>query len=250
MNEVEAKLVLSNYTLGEPPVDDSRFDEALKVAEADPELMAWWNRAKENDAVIQGRLRSFEPPPDLRAALGASMENASKKRYFRRTLTRYLALAASLVVVTGIYFQFIVDRSDEYTGPLVDRAFNYSFDGPRLKYFNKDTTKITDWLVGQNFDLPPQLPPRFLAQEGIGCRPLNWSDSMVAIICVDAEVVYHLFVAKGEEFEEVNLSDTFEYEKRKAGWTVSKWESQGHVFVLTAKASQERMDSMLAEYSP
>ena len=52
MNEVEAKLVLSNYTLGEPPVDDSRFDEALKVAEADPELMAWWNRAKENDAVI------------------------------------------------------------------------------------------------------------------------------------------------------------------------------------------------------
>lgn len=34
---------------------------------------------------------------------------------------------------------------------------------------------------------------------------------MVALICVDAEVVYHLFVAKGEEFEEVNLSDKFEY---------------------------------------
>jgi len=34
------------------------------------------------------------------------------------------------------------------------------------------------------------------------------------MICVHAEVVYHLFVAKGEEFEEVNLSDTFEYEKR------------------------------------
>ena len=72
----------------------------------------------------------------------------------------------------------------------------------------------------------------------------------MAMICVHAEVVYRLFVAKGEEFEEVNLSDTFEYEKRKPSWTVSKWESQGHVFVLTAKASQERMESMLAEYSP
>ena len=122
---------------------------------------------------VKGRLRSFESPLELRAALGASMENASKKRYFCRTFTRYLALAVSLVVVTGIYFQFLVDRSDEYTGPLLDRAFNYSFDGPTLKYFNKSTAKITEWLVEQNFDLPPQLPPRFLAQEGIGCRPLN-----------------------------------------------------------------------------
>lgn len=250
MNKVEAKLVLANHTLGEPPVGDTRFDEALEIAKADPELMAWWNRAKENDAVIQGRLQDFEPPSDLRAALGASMENASKWRNRRRSITRYMALAASLVIIVSVYFQFIVDNSDEYTGPLVDRAFNYSFDGPRLEYFNKDTTRITDWLEEQDFDLPPQLPPRFLAQKGIGCRPLNWSDSKVAIICVDAEVVYHLFVAKGEEFEEVNLSDTFEYEKRKAGWTVSKWESQGHVFVLTAKASQERMESMLAEYRP
>ncbi len=250
MNKVEAKLVLANYTLGEPPADDPRFDEALELAKGDPELMAWWNRAKENDVVIKERFQSFEPPSDLRTALGASMENASKWQSRRRSITRYLALAASLVIATTIYFQFIVDRSDEYSGPLVDRAFNYSFDGPRLKYFNKDTTKITDWLGEQNFELPDQLPPKFLAQKGIGCRPLNWSDSKVAIICVDAEVVYHLFVAKGEEFENVNLSDTFEYEKRQAGWTVSKWESQGHVFVLTAKASQERLASMLAEYTP
>lgn len=250
MNKVEAKLVLSNYTLEEVPLDNPRFGEAIELAKGDPELMAWWNRAKENDAVIKEKLQGFEPPSDLRAALRASLESASKRQSRRRLFTRYLALAASVAIVASIYFQFIVDRSDEYSGPLVERAFNYSFDGPRLKYFNKDTTKITDWLEQQDFKLPPQLPPRFLAQEGIGCRPLNWSDSKVAIICVDAEVVYHLFVAKGEEFNNVNLSDTFEYEKKKAGWTVSKWESQGHIFVLTAKASQENMESMLAEYTP
>ena len=65
------------------------------------------------------------------------------------------------------------------------------------------------------------------------------------ISCLDL-----LFVAQSEEFEDVDLSETFEYEKRKAGWTVSKWESQGHVFILTAKASQEKMESMLAEYTP
>ncbi len=250
MNKIEAKLVLSNYTLREPPEGDFRFDEALEIAKADPELMAWWEQCQRNDRLIQDRLREFAPPPDLRTGLQASMESVSKWQGRRRAFTRYFGIAASLAVLAGIYFQFVVDRSDEYTGPLVDRAFNYSYDGPRLKYFNKDTTKITDWLRDQNFELPSQLPPRFLAQKGIGCRPLNWSESKVAIICVDAEVVYHLFVAKGEDFADVNLSDTFEYEKRKAGWTVSKWQSQGHVFLLTAKASPEQMKSMLAGYSP
>ncbi len=250
MDKVEAKLILANYTLGETPIDDPRFDKASRMAEADPELMDWWKRAKQNDATIQGRLLEFKPPSDLRAALNASVESDSKWRTRRHWVMRGLALAASLVVAVNVYFKYIVDRSDEYTGPLVDRAFNYSFDGPRLSYLNSDTTKITDWLEEQNFDLPDQLPPRFLAQQGIGCRPLNWSDSKVAIICVDAEVVYHLFVAREGEFEKADLSDSFEYEQRKAGWTVSKWKSQGHLFVLTAKASQDRMQSMLAEYTP
>jgi len=93
-----------------------------------------------------------------------------------------------------------VDHGDFYEGPLVDRAFDYSLDGPHLKYFNEDVTKITVWLKAQNIDLPARLPERFLQQKGIGCRPLGWSGSKVAIICVDAGVVYHLFVAKEADF--------------------------------------------------
>jgi hypothetical protein len=250
MDKVEAKLVLANYTLGERPVDDPRFDEAWRIAEEDSELMAWWEREREEDSAVQEKLLQFEPPSDLKAALSASLENVRKGRTFQRKVFRYIALAASLAIMLSLYVEFAIDRSDEYTGPLVERAFNYSFDGPRLSYFNKDTTKITDWLVSQNFDVPDQLPPRFLAQEGIGCRPLNWGDGQVAIICVDAEVVYHLFVARQEDFTDVELASRPEFEPRKAGWTVSKWESGGHLFVLTAKANQDRLESMLAEYNP
>ena len=250
MNESEAKLILANYTLGDAPLDDARFYEAMKVAESDPELMSWWERAKERDSEIKGKLLQFEPPSDLKAALYASVEGVSKGKARHRSFMSYLAIAASLLLAFNLYYKYGIDRSDEYTGPLVERAFNYSFDGPRLSYFNKDTTKITDWLEEQDFELPKELPKRFLAQKGIGCRPLNWSDSKVAIICIDAEVVYHLFIARGEEFENVDLKKSFEFEPKKAGWTVSKWESGGHVFVLTAKASQESLESMLAEYTP
>jgi len=155
-----------------------------------------------------------------------------------------------VVLAVNIYFKFIVDRSDLYEGPFVDRAFDYSFDGPRLKYFNKDTTKITDWLKAQNFELPSRLPERFLQQEGIGCRPLDWSESKVAIICVDAGLVYHLFVAKETDFSEPQLSESPQFEERQAGWTVSKWKSEGHLFVLTAKANPDDLNQMLAGYRP
>ena len=250
MDKVEAKLILANYTLGERPKDDPRFDEAWLVAESDPDLMAWWERERSQDATVQEKLLQFEPPSDLKAALSASMESAAKGKAMRRTVFRYLALAASLVLAFNIYYRYGIDRSDEYTGPLVDRAFNYSFDGPWLSYFNEDTTKITDWLESQDFEVPEQLPPKFLAQTGIGCRPLNWSDSRVAIICVDAETVYHLFVARKDDFQDVELSSEIAFEPRKAGWTVSKWESGDHLFVLTAKANQDSLESMLAEYRP
>gem|GEM_PF-4168904 len=35
-------------------------------------------------------------------------------------------------------------------GPLDDGIVNSISDGPRLKYFTKKTTEITDWLVEQN----------------------------------------------------------------------------------------------------
>ncbi|OUW15688.1 MAG: hypothetical protein CBD18_08455 [Opitutales bacterium TMED158] len=250
MDKVEARLVLANYTLLERPENDPRFDEAWRIAESDPELMAWWERERSQDQAVQDTLLQLEPPSDLRAALSASMENAAKGKSIRRKAFRYLALAASVAIVLSLYIEFAVDRSDEYTGPLVERAFNYSFDGPRLSYFNKDTTKITDWLESQNFEVPDQLPPRFLAQEGIGCRPLNWGESQVAIICVDAEVVYHLFVARQDDYTDVEFASRPEFEPRKAGWTVSSWESEGHLFILTAKANQDRLESMLAEYTP
>lgn len=250
MDKEEAKLILANYTLVDPPKDDPLFQEALNAAERDASLMEWWIQAKKDDQRIRDGLKTYGPPPELRTALSSSMEGVAKQRSRRRTIVRYLALAASLTLAVNIYFKFIVDHSDSYSGPFVDRAFNYSFDGPRLKYFNKDTTKITDWLVSQNFDLPDELPERFLDQKGIGCRPLNWSDNKVAIICVNAGVVYHLFVTKEEDFSETQLTESIQFEERKAGWTVSKWKSQGHLFVLTAKANPDELGYMLAGYSP
>jgi len=104
--------------------------------------MEWWIRAKKGDQRFQEELKVNWPPTELRTALASSMEGVANLRNRRRTFVRYLALAASLVLAVNIYFKFIVDHGDFYEGPLVDRAFDYSLDGPRLKYFNEDVTKM------------------------------------------------------------------------------------------------------------
>lgn len=48
MNEIEAKVILANYPLGESPFDDPRFDEA-------------WRVAKSNQASMESMLAEYAP---------------------------------------------------------------------------------------------------------------------------------------------------------------------------------------------
>ncbi len=250
MDENEAKLILASYTLDNTPDDDSKFEQAIELAAANPELMSWWTRNQVEDQAIRDCLAHAPTPSDLRTSLLASLENATLPLWKRRSFAQGVAAAACLALSCIIYFQFIRDVSDGYTGPLADRAFNYSYDGPRLSYFNHNTSKLVDWLREQEFAVPENLPPALLEQEGIGCRPLNWSSNRVAIMCFNAETVYHLFIARSEDFLEFVADQGIDYQKRKKGWTVSKWKSDDYLFVLTAKSNPNQMSRYLASYTP
>ncbi len=250
MDKDEAKLILANCTLDNAPQGDAKFEEALRIAEKDTELKAWWESMQSTDRILQEKLHQAAVPSDLKSSLYASLEGTRNKRRSKRLLFRYLSLAASLLIATYVYFQYIVDYSDDYIGPLADRSFQYSFDGPRLSYFNKDTKMLTQWLEEQDFDLPDALPPKLLAQKGIGCRPLNWSEERVALICFKADTVYHLFIGMKDDFQDFDATPEIAFEGRKKGWTLSKWTSDDYVFVLTAQAKQSEMESFLAGYEP
>lgn len=250
MDENEATLILASYTLDNEPDDDSKFDEAVEAAKANPKLMSWWKQNQDEDRAIRDSLANAHVPTDLRASLLASLENKTVPFWKRPPFFQAIAVAACLALSCVVYFNFIVDKSDEYTGPLAERAFNYSFDGPRLSYLNKDTSKLVDWLEENEFEVPENLPPALLDQKGIGCRPLNWSEQRVAIMCFDAETVYHLFIARGDEFKDFEVNESFDFQDKKKGWTVSKWKSNDHVFVLAGKSTREQMSRYLASYNP
>lgn len=249
MDTAEAKFILSNYTLAPLPEGDPKVNAALDLLKTSPELANWWESARKSDQSIRAKLASFEPPADLRAALYATVENEPKSR-LRRRVMQFMALAACLALFFTVGLDLLIDRSDDYEGPLAERALEYSQDGPRLAFFNKDTQRIKDWLVEQKIDLPSSLPPKLLEQEGIGCRPLEWSENKVAIMCFNADAVYHLYVAKAQDFQDFEASNEIAFEQKNKGWTVSRWTSGEYALVLTAKTTQEEMSNMLANYTP
>lgn len=250
MDKHEAKLILSSYTLENEPANDARFNQAAKLAESDTELSEWWEEHKQGDALLRGKLAETTVPHDLRAALNESLHGQRQRRATFRQLRNYFAIAASFVLAGYVYFQYGIDRSDDYSGPLAQRAYDYSSDGPRLSYFNKDTQKIRNWLGESGIELPNNLPPKLLELEGIGCRPLNWSEERVAIMCFNADTVYHLFVGHQDEFESFDASKEIGYDQYSNGWAISKWKNDDYVFVLTAKTSTSNMASFLASYTP
>ncbi len=250
MTKHEAKLILSSYTLGNEPIEDASWQEAVSMTESDPELAAWWKSQKEEDRHIRDRLAESAVPSDLHSALRETLAGQERKRGGFARLRNWVAMAAAVALAGYVYLAFVVDRSDDYTGPLVERAYVYSKDGPRLSYFNRDTQSLRNWLMENDFDLPDNLPPRLLALEGIGCRPLDWSERRVAIMCFNAEEVYHLYIGYEQDFPNFKASEDIEYEERGSGWTISKWKQGEYVFVLNAKASIEALASKLASYTP
>ena len=250
MDKNEAKLILSNYTLGDTPAKDDRFDQALALTDSDPELASWWQRQKEGDAMVRDKLGAFDVPSDLRSALHETLSAGERRRRRISRLKTVFALAAGFTIAFLAYFQYGIDRSDNYKGPLAERAYQYSVDGPRLTYFDRDTQKLKDWLVANAFDLPDQLPPRLLELEGIGCRPLKWSTDRVALMCFNAETVYHLFIGYEKDFPNFNAPEEYAFEPKGDGWTVSKWKDKEFVLVLTAKTPVSVMSSYLSSYHP
>lgn len=250
MDKQEAKLILSSYTLRNEPDSDSKFEAAKQLAENDKELGEWWDAQKQADQELSSSLRGFEVPTDLRSALKMTIEDKERKRLRFAKARKWMSIAAVLTLCSYLFFEYGVDRSDDYTGTLAQMAFDYSVDGPRLSYFNEDTGSLKTWLNENGFDVPEQLPPNLLALEGIGCRPLNWSEEKVALMCFNADTVYHLFIGMEKDFPEFEASGEIGYAQKDNGWTLSKWKDKDYLFVLTAKATVADMSTLLASYDP
>jgi hypothetical protein len=69
MTNEEAKIILGAYRPGGEVPADPVFGAAMRQAERDPQLAAWFAHSQGLDAAMRVKLRELAPPPGLKESI-------------------------------------------------------------------------------------------------------------------------------------------------------------------------------------
>ncbi len=144
MDNQMIRSVLSAYRAGESFADETRFDEAHRQAEADPELAEWWKTEQELDRLIGLKLENIAIPAGLKTRF---LQAEQPKTTNRATWPRKIALLAAAIVLLAVFFgsrqgffqpaTSLADYRDEMVSfvrldPALDLEIIAAFGGKRI----------------------------------------------------------------------------------------------------------------------
>lgn len=219
MDRETAREILSALTSDLDAPDDLQVMEALRLAREDPELGAWWERQRREDATIGGLLREIAVPGGLLERLSSlapkgSLNGPAVARSRLGLVLGWFAAAALLVGagLTALHYAY-KDKSSEGSSEVAGdaealRAFRVSMvekmrslDG--FDFRSKNLHKIRAWLIAHEAPVGANAPEVLDALEGMGCRILDWRGRQVSLLCFRNRKgeTWHLFTISREVFD-------------------------------------------------
>lgn len=251
MNKERAKELLSAYLEESTAEVDPELQQALELAQSDPELLAWMQLQADLDPVLHKAVSSVSVPPDLEARLlqtvRASAPRAGKPARSRFMRPAILGLAATLLLSVSAFW---ILRHNESLVQSVQRSvsgtspddFTHFRDGMayyikqvyfRLDHLTEDLDSIESWLSGKDSPVYENLPPALAALQPIGCKQLQWRGLDVSLVCfhTDDGKIVHLFLLQRDSAQPIQFSgiDTV---ARSSGLETGGWSSPSTVYLL------------------
>ena len=103
MDKTEAQEILRRYRPGTADADEPEVKEALQLAAGDPDLGQWLERQLAFAEQVRSAMRNAPVPADLEQAILKAEFRRRQEAFRRVNLVRY-AIAASIVLLAGIWF--------------------------------------------------------------------------------------------------------------------------------------------------
>jgi len=215
------------------------MDEALALAERDPELRLWFEEQQRLDHALRRKLRTATPPPDLLADIVVGFPHRATVAQAR--WLRPLALAAAIAVLMGVG-ALLWNRTPS-PEPRSLAAFQTDMSSflktfPRLDLYSEKHSVVREWLATKPRFAAAQLPPTLEKFPAIGCRELDWRGQPAALVCfmVDGEVV-HLFLLPKQPWGTAIEGGTPQF-GRAGKFSSATW-SQGDVTCVAVTRASE-----------
>ncbi|HEY1848035.1 MAG TPA: hypothetical protein VGG37_02460 [Opitutaceae bacterium] len=194
MTTAEAKFILSAYRPNGRDADLPAFEDALRMAAANPDLAQWLARSRAHDAAVAEKVREIAPPAGLREAIlaGARLTESQKSPSLKRVWFAGLAAAAGFAVV--IFTMTSLSRpsgaSTFATFAIGDLTTEHGGSGA-------PASALIAQLQARGGRMPTADQIDFEKLRETGCRTLNLAGHDVLEVCFDREgTQFHFYVAR------------------------------------------------------
>jgi hypothetical protein len=241
MDDVEVRSILGAYRAGE----DARFQEAIKRAEADPDLARWWADEQALDRIIEAKLLSTEAPSDLEERLLSRGKIGGARWNNRR---RLITLAVAAVVVLAAFF-------GSWKGPFQpaasladyrDEMISFVKVEPTLELQSTQLSHVTDWLQKSGAASQLEIPKELQKLTPLGSRILRFRGHDVALICFrrpEGDLV-HLFVIDRAALPKFSRAGGHQVSSEEK-WTAAAWPEDDKVYLLVVEGDHELLERFL-----
>lgn len=195
MTNQEAKFTLGAYRASGQDAGDPAYAEALQRTRDDPQLGAWFERARAHDAAVGAKLREIAPPAELRAAILAGARASTTQRTWWRQPV-WLAAAAAVMVLLAVAGRISLKRGGEIDAPTTALAELALTDMSVKGHGGPDaaTGELKTWLRAPDGKLTSGVHLDFAQMRAQGCRTLSLGGHEVAEVCFErGGIEFHLY---------------------------------------------------------
>lgn len=245
MNTIEAKFILRARRPNGSDDENPAFAAALEQARRDPALAAWLAREQAFDEAVTARLRAVEPPPGLRDMILAGARMERRAPFWAGA--RYLALAASVTLLLGVFF-FV--GSVRTTTPSAEILALGAMDDWMLDSHHMEPLGGTGALHAAVMN--PRA--RLLGGLGLdartiksgGCRVITVAGREVLEVCFHREGAgeLHLYIAQRGDFGGGRFPETPMFRERGTLASVS-WADERNAYVLVSDQGTHALRAVL-----
>lgn len=228
MNTIEAKFILQARRPDGSDDAEPRFAEALQQARRDPALGEWLAKEQAFDAAVAGKLRSVQPPAELRAAILAGARASRPVVFWKRP--QVLAMAASVVIVFGLAAAWPAMKTTVDVDQLAMGVMSEVDSDAHHDAMPQARGALATLLADANTRLASGLPMDFEQLKASGCRTVTIAGREVLEVCFERGGEFHIYVARRSDFKG-NGAPMF----RERGTLASvAWTDANHAYVLVS----------------
>jgi anti-sigma factor RsiW len=243
MSNDEAKFILRAYRPDGRDAADPLFADALRQAQLDPALGAWFERERARDAVLAAKLAEVPPPAGLRDAILAGARASHRTEPQRRGSVRWWAFAAAAAVVIAALgvWQARTSRLD----PLMVLALSDARELTPHGGHGEPATTLRRALTAETTHLARPLPVDFATLAHTGCRSLSLSGATVLEVCFNRDGTwFHCYVVRVGDLSGAARARGPQFASR-GPLNAMAWSDGSYRYVVAGPASRATLERLL-----